>query len=791
MNHNVSFHSAQHLPLRRHFRSMAGVSPGIEGSCTAQDIAPTQNRLFALIIGVNEYLDPAHNLSGAVMDALRIRSLLSSQQPPVSDKRIIFVEDSGATARRIVKFIEYLCVHTVDLSTMEELQPEIHGKDVPRHGDPIFIYYAGHGSTLPRPRGWPSAQSRIQCLSPHDACIGDDESVINVIPDRTFGVLLVRLAEAKGKNITVMLDCCHSGSGTRDRAVPRCIEFKSSNGTELTVNASDHPNFLTGFRRGTVDYLPEFLNSSLTSHVVLAACGPHESAYEDSIRKEGRFTTAFLSVLANAGTDTLTYADVINRLSYLPSQTPRCEGRDKETRILFDAGLKQRNRHCYEIKICSDQPQRDLYTISAGQIQGIGEGDVFAVFRSPDDFVSGGDTLGHLVVESLTADTSSASSTDGFVDAAFDMASAVAVLSRVKSPDAFRVEVAINEAPELKGRVLDALRHVVCESVDSANKLRPSEASVPRVATSSPATKATITIVSADEAQNAVFLTFRNGVVPEILGLERLCGPIKADKDTLIHVLRSAAHFFRHLGSSSLPSGKLDTPSVKRDLEIDGRAEREKSDEYIFLWVFRSICHLLLARFGILQSSRPIIHYLPPSTILLRDQVDIHICKLEGSLGLDSEGLVETRLLPEGSYIDAKRCGIFKPVLSHVDDDHPTQELYGIHVLNRSVRGIEYYSPPVVSGKGDPPLPAHMSAPLPLNYGDSGGIPLAFELPDGQDRDGGFLRLFLSTQYIDLSNLAQDAIVEPDQVMGVLTAERLKSVAASMWDAITIPVRLG
>ena len=53
--------------------------------------------------------------------------------------------------------------------------------------------------------------------------------------------------------------------------------------------------------------------------LVLAACGEDESAYEDRIKHEGRFTSAFLSVLEKSGTDTLTYAELIKRLDYLPS----------------------------------------------------------------------------------------------------------------------------------------------------------------------------------------------------------------------------------------------------------------------------------------------------------------------------------------------------------------------------------------------------------------------------------------------------------------------------------------
>ncbi|KZV76174.1 hypothetical protein PENSPDRAFT_680379 [Peniophora sp. CONT] len=707
-------------------------------------------RLFALVIGINEYQDVSRNLAGAVNDAQRIKTLLLSQHPPVSEDRIIFLRNRGATANAIIKCLQYLCVQGED-EPARDGRVKDEGKEKPSYGDPILIYYAGHGSTLPKPEGWTSENPRIQCLSPHDARIGADNSVINVIPDRTFGALLEQLAEAKGNNITVILDCCHSGSGTRNDAVPRGMEFKDGAGTELTISSSYQRDIWVHSQRG-VAYLPKFANAGLTSHVVLAACGPDESAYEDRIKHEGRFTSAFLSVLETAGTDTLTYAELIRRLDYLPSQTPRCEGRDKDVRILFDAGLKQRDRDYYDIEIRS-QSSSTPYLIHAGQIHGVGKDDVFAVYVDRESFVSGGESLGSLVVQSVTSDSCFASPIDGSLNIS-DTSRAVASISRVKSPDAFRVNVNISEAnyPQLRQRVLDALKQVVHESAESTNTTGPSDSSTPRVAAAS-ASSAAISIIPS--LYNTVLFVFQDGLICDTLGLERLCGPVKADTQTLIYALRSAAHFFRHLGSSPLTSSMLGkSPST--------------------------------------------------SKILLRDHVDVRICELEGSVGISNKGVLVTQLQPTGDFIDTKLCGMFQPTLSHVSDPDPTQTLYSVDVRNKSglslyvwlfyfdcstLQIIEYYSPPVVSGRGDAPLPPLMKAALPLNYGDAGGVPLAFEVPEGQKLDGGFLRVFLSTRHINLSNIVQDAVVRPGEPMGAVIMKDLVPVA-DLWDAITIAVKL-
>ncbi|KZV66217.1 hypothetical protein PENSPDRAFT_667856 [Peniophora sp. CONT] len=675
-----------------------------------------ENRLFALLIGVDtyKYLNEAQHLKGAVRDAKRVGDFLCQQNPPVSKERIIFLKNEEATVDSIITQLKGLCKNT-------EIQ----------RGDPILIYYAGHGSTLLKPEGWMNEDSRIQCLSAHDARTGPDGTVIGVVSDRTFGCLLQRLADAKGNKITVILDCCYSGSGTRDEeTVPRGIEFKAADGlTDVTVNPSYQQNYWASVdSHRQVVVASQFANAGLRSHVVLAACGPNESAFEDRIKNEGRFTSAFLRVLEKAGTDTLTYAELIRRLDYLPSQTPRCEGRDKETRILFDSGLKQHDRDCYAIK--NSGATHSPYIISAGQIHGIGKGDVFAVYRDRDAFTSEDEPLGRLVASVVSLDSSLASLADDSLSSVLGMAGAVAVLSRVHSPDAFRVNIAINDAV-LRERVSEVLERMVKESADSAESSSLPNSSKPRV-TQAAASKASIVIVS--DGEDMVTFTYQSEHIYGTLGIERLSGPVRTNKDTLASALRSAAHFFRHLGPS--PSS---------------------------------------------------------SHFLLRDHVDVRIWELEGGVGISDEGRFVNTYKPKGNFIDAKLCGMFRPTLSHVNGQNPTQTLYGVDVVNRSGLGLylwlfyfdcstlqilEYYSPVVTAGNGEPPLREGMT--LPLNYGDSGGIPLAFEVPDGQEADGGFLRIFLTTRPIDMSKVAQNGVIGRP---GEVTTE-------DVWDAVTIPVKL-
>ena len=69
-----------------------------------------------------------------------------------------------------------------------------------KHGDPILIYYAGHGGEK---ADWEATHtdSITQMLIPHDYQPEPDKPLVYGIPDRTIGVLISGIAKSKGDNI--------------------------------------------------------------------------------------------------------------------------------------------------------------------------------------------------------------------------------------------------------------------------------------------------------------------------------------------------------------------------------------------------------------------------------------------------------------------------------------------------------------------------------------------------------------------------------------------------------------
>jgi len=146
----------------------------------------TSLSLFALIIGINKYKNAnMTTLKGAVADADLIQDYLEGHLN-VPKSHIRNLRDVEATRAAIVSAFHAL-----------RADPRI------KNGDPILIYYAGHGGETNPPNGWDAggADKKIQMLLPHDYGTDINNAEVHGIPDRTISVLINELAKEKGDNI--------------------------------------------------------------------------------------------------------------------------------------------------------------------------------------------------------------------------------------------------------------------------------------------------------------------------------------------------------------------------------------------------------------------------------------------------------------------------------------------------------------------------------------------------------------------------------------------------------------
>jgi len=146
----------------------------------------------ALLIGVNEYAIPGANLRGCVNDVRNIAGALGDLYG-FAESDITVLLDGAATKAAMTRGIAGLV-------------------DSAKPGDVLYLHYSGHGSNVPDTDGDEVADRRDEILCPHDLDWNDP------LTDDWLRTTFDRLDPAA--SLTVVMDCCHSGSNTREPHLP-------------------------------------------------------------------------------------------------------------------------------------------------------------------------------------------------------------------------------------------------------------------------------------------------------------------------------------------------------------------------------------------------------------------------------------------------------------------------------------------------------------------------------------------------------------------------------------------
>mgnify|MGYP001375863884 CR=1 FL=1 len=146
-------------------------------------------RRKAFLVGLNRYPDPRNNLKGCVNDILLISKTLREQYGFTGPSDIKLLTDERATTANIRKGLDWLV-----------------GAAAP--GDSLVFHYSGHGSQVRDVHGDELSDNLDEIICPYDLDwnnpFTDDDlaEICKVVP--------------KGALFTVILDCCHSGTGLRN-----------------------------------------------------------------------------------------------------------------------------------------------------------------------------------------------------------------------------------------------------------------------------------------------------------------------------------------------------------------------------------------------------------------------------------------------------------------------------------------------------------------------------------------------------------------------------------------------
>lgn len=260
-------------------------------------------RLYALIVGIDRY-SPAGRvpaLRGCAADAQAIRAWLV-EQLHVPVERILLLQDEAATRQAII----------------DGWRHHLHDQAGP--GDQVFFHYSGHGSQA-RSSDPQEVDGLDETVIAHDSRDPDHYDLL----DKELA-LLIGEVEARGAQVTLLIDCCHSGHITRTVDERRPLARQSPPDLRLrppeTILRAE-PQAQTRAGAAPVD-----------NHLLLAACRDEELAneYRDPVGASwhGALTYAFLKTLRQSPAGR-TWGEIYDRVyaevrTLYPSQSPQLEG---------------------------------------------------------------------------------------------------------------------------------------------------------------------------------------------------------------------------------------------------------------------------------------------------------------------------------------------------------------------------------------------------------------------------------------------------------------------------------
>jgi hypothetical protein len=152
--------------------------------------------LFALLVGIDDYLSPVPGLQGCVNDIDAFASYLSERanKGKGNTPHLRTLKNGEATRQAVIDAFR---------SNLGQA----------KKGDVAIFYYSGHGSQEQAPEEFWKVEP--DHLDKTLVCYDSRKSGSWDLADKEIGKLIGEVA-ARGPHVAVILDCCHSGSGTRE-----------------------------------------------------------------------------------------------------------------------------------------------------------------------------------------------------------------------------------------------------------------------------------------------------------------------------------------------------------------------------------------------------------------------------------------------------------------------------------------------------------------------------------------------------------------------------------------------
>jgi len=155
----------------------------------AREAKPAAPDRRALLIGINDYPDPANRLEGCVNDVFLMSAVLQERGFDASEIRIVL--NDRATTSNLMERLHWLLDHVPD-------------------GGERVLFYSGHGAQMPSYSAFGEVDRLDECLVPYDF----DWNPQHAIRDKQFVEFYSQLPYES--RFVAIFDCCHSGGLTRE-----------------------------------------------------------------------------------------------------------------------------------------------------------------------------------------------------------------------------------------------------------------------------------------------------------------------------------------------------------------------------------------------------------------------------------------------------------------------------------------------------------------------------------------------------------------------------------------------
>ncbi len=311
-------------------------------------------KLYAILIGINNYPRREHRLRGCLNDLQAVHQYLEhymEQQGIEYQPKIL--KDEAATKDQIIEAFE-------------------HYKEA-KDGDSCLFYFAGHGSRIPAPEAFWHLESdhKLQTLVCWDSRIKDGEDLV----DKELSYLIWEATKNKDVHFVVIMDCCYSGLNTRidpdDLPVYEAVRMAKANTKGKTLESYlgiEH------YKKGE----DGALSPPRARHVLLSAAKSTETAKEVYCKRQPRgvFSYSLIETLQNSG-QPLSYARIMDRVNLrvsnlVPKQSPQIDViHQEDTRRKFLDGQHLAEKKTYLVS----RQKNGEWTVNAGAIDGIKLGD--------------------------------------------------------------------------------------------------------------------------------------------------------------------------------------------------------------------------------------------------------------------------------------------------------------------------------------------------------------------------------------------------------------------------------